>query len=162
MIRISAKNRIDLFAKELGERKPSPGGGAAAALTGALGAALIIKVANFTMGKKKYKRYDKEARSIAKKAEALRNRLSAYIEKDARRYNEYARTRSKVSMKKASDCAGEISNLSGQGVRICMRLKKIGNKNLKGDMAAAELFLRAAAKAAGNLVKQKKKRWVVR
>lgn len=162
MIKISAKNRIDLFVKELGERKPSPGGGAAAALTGALGAALIIKVANFTIGKKKYKRYDKEAKAIAKRSEVLRNKLSAYIEKDARTYNEYAKTRSKASMQKASDCAGEISKLSGQGVRICMRLKKIGNKNLKGDMAAAELFLRAAAKAAGKLVKQKKTRWIVR
>ncbi|MDD4879301.1 MAG: cyclodeaminase/cyclohydrolase family protein [Candidatus Omnitrophica bacterium] len=162
MIKISQKNRIDLFVKELGERKPSPGGGAAAALTGALGAALIIKVANFTMGKKKYKRYDKEARTIAKKAEALRNKLSAYIEKDARRYSEYARTRSRAAMQKASDCAGEISAFSEEGVRICMRLKKIANRNLKGDMAAAELFLRAAVKAAGKLVKQKKKRWVVR
>ncbi|MDD5072808.1 MAG: cyclodeaminase/cyclohydrolase family protein [Candidatus Omnitrophica bacterium] len=161
-MKISAKNRIDLFVKELGERKPSPGGGAGAALTGALGAALIIKVANFTIGKKKYKRYDNEARSMAKKAEALRNKLGACIERDARRYNEYARTRSKASMQKASDCAAEISKLSGQGVKICMRLKKIGNKNLKGDITAAELFLRAAAKASGNLIKQKKKRWIVR
>ena len=162
MIKISAKNRIDLFVKELGERKPSPGGGAAAALVGALGAALIVKVANFTIGKKKYKRYDNEAKTISNNAGALRDKLSAYIEKDAKAYNEYARTRSKVSMKKASDCAGEISALSERGVRICMRLKKIGNKNLKGDMAAAELFLRASVKAAGKLVKQKKKRWVVR
>ena len=162
MAKISARNRIDFFVKELGERKPSPGGGAAAALAGALGVALIIKVANFTMGKKKYKRYDKETRSTAKKAEALRNKLAAYIEKDARIYNEYAKTKSKVSMKKASDCAAEISRLSEQGVRICMRLKKIGNKNLKGDMAAAELFLRASAKAAVILIKQKKKGWIVR
>lgn len=161
-MKISAKNRIDLFVKELGERKPSPGGGAAAALTGSLGVALIIKVANFTIGKKKYKRYDNEARSMAKKAEALRNKLCACIEKDARRYNEYARTRSKASMQKASDCAAEISKFSGQGVKICMRLKKIGNKNLRGDITAAELFLRAAAKASGNLIKQKKKRWIVR
>ncbi len=162
MIKICAKNRIDLFVKELGERKPSPGGGAAAALVGALGAALIVKVANFTIGKKKYKRYDNEAKAISKNAGAVRDKLSAYIEKDAKTYNEYARTRSNISMKKASDCAQEISALSERGVRICMRLKKIGNKNLKGDMAAAELFLRASVKAAGKLVKQKKKRWVVR
>ena len=151
MAKISAKNRIDLFVKETGERKPSPGGGAAAALTGALGAALIMKVANFTIGKKKYKRYDKEAKAIAKKAEALRNKLCAYIEKDARLYGEYARTGSKGSMKKASKCAAEISRLSTQGVNICERLMKIGNKNLKADLTAAGLFLRASAKAAGNL-----------
>lgn len=162
MAKISARNKIDFFVKELGERKPSPGGGAAAALTGALGAALIIKVANFTIGKKKYKRYEKEAKSIAKKAEALRNKLSANIEKDAKIYNEYAKTKSKASMRKASNCAAEISKLSAQGVKICTRLRKIGNKNLKGDMGAAEIFLRASSKGAGDLVKLKKKGWIVR
>ena len=151
MADISAKNKIDLFVKELSARKPSPGGGAAAALAGALGSALIVKVANFTIGKKKYRRYEKEAKAIAKGSEALRNKLCAYIEKDAKTYNQYARTKSGASMRKASDCAAEISKLSAQGVRICMRLKKIGNNNLRGDMAAAELFFRASAKAAGGL-----------
>ena len=151
MADISAKNKIDLFVKELSARKPSPGGGAAAALAGALGSALIVKVANFTIGKKKFRRYEKEAKAIAKGSEALRNKLCAYIEKDAKTYNQYARTKSGASMRKASDCAAEISKLSAQGVRICMRLKKIGNNNLRGDMAAAELFLRASAKAAGGL-----------
>ena len=40
MARISAGNKIDFFIRELGARRPSPGGGAAAALAGALGAAL--------------------------------------------------------------------------------------------------------------------------
>jgi len=144
MANISAKNKIDSFIKELSARKPSPGGGAAAALAGALGAALIVKVANFTRGK--------EAKAIAKRAGALRNRLSAHIEKDARAYGEYAKTGLAASMKKASRCASEISKLSMQGVRICARLKKVGNRNLKGDIMAAESLLRASAKAAGGLV----------
>lgn len=151
MTKISAKNRIDLFVKELGARKPSPGGGAAAALAGALGAALIMKVANFTIGKKKYKRYEKEARAIAKRAGALGKALSAHIGKDARIYGEYARTGKAASMRKASRCAAEISKLSTQGVRICARLKKVGNRNLKGDIMTAELLLRASAKAAEGL-----------
>ena len=155
-MKISAKNRIDLFVKELGEKKPSPGGGAAAALAGALGAALIMKAANFTIGKKKYKKYEAEAKSIAKKALALKGKLSAHIEKDARTYSEYAKTRSEASLKKASKCAAEISKLSNQGIKICARIKKIGNKNLKGDVFAADLFLRASARAAENLVKLNK------
>lgn len=154
---ISAKNKIDYFVKELSRRKPSPGGGAAAALTGALGAALIVKAANYTLGKKKYKRYEKEAEAILKKAEALTNGLSAHIEKDARIYSRYAKTGRKASLKDASDCASEISKLSAQGLKFCGRLRRIGNKNFKGDLAAAGLFLRASEKAADNLAKLNKK-----
>ena len=162
MTGISAKNKIDFFVKELSARKPSPGGGAAAALAGALGAALIVKVANFTIGKKKYRRHEKEARAIAKRSEALRNKLCAYIEKDAKAYNQYARTKSGASMRKASDCAAEISKLSRQGFKFCIRLKKIGNVNLRGDIYVAGLLLSSSEKAAGNLIKLKKKGWVVR
>ncbi len=156
-MRINAKNRIDFFVKELGARKPSPGGGAAAALAGALGAALIMKVMNFTIGKKKYKKYEKEAKAIVKKAEALKNKLSAHIEKDAKTYGEYARTKSNFAIKKATLCAVEIAKLSKAGLKLCPRLKKIGNVNLKGDSAAAELFLNASAKTAENLVKLNRK-----
>lgn len=151
MARISVKNRIDFFVKELSARKPSPGGGAAAALTGALGAALIVKVANFTIGKKRYRRYEKEVRVIAKRSAALKDKLCAHIEKDAKAYNQYAKTKSRASMRKASACAAEIARLSEEGLKLCARIRKTGNRNLKGDIMAAELFLRASAKTAGNL-----------
>ena len=157
-MRISSKDSIDLFVKALAERKPSPGGGAAAALGGALGAALIVKVANFTIGKKKYKRHEKEARSIAKKAAALRDKLNAHIEKDVRAYGEYARTRSRASLKKAAACVAEIARLSKEAVSLCAALKKIGNSNLKGDIYAAGLLLKASERSAANLVKLNKKR----
>lgn len=151
MADISAENKIDFFVKELSARKPSPGGGAAAALAGALGAALIVKVANFTIGKKKYRRHEKKAKAIAKRSGVLRNKLCAYIEKDVKAYNQYAMTKSVASMRKASACAAEIARLSEDGLKLCARLSKIGNRSLKGDIIAAELFLRASAKAAGNL-----------
>ncbi|OGX35692.1 MAG: hypothetical protein A3I43_00810 [Omnitrophica WOR_2 bacterium RIFCSPLOWO2_02_FULL_50_19] len=158
MADISAKNKIDLFVKELSARKPSPGGGAAAALAGALGAALIVKVSNFTIGKKKYKKYEKKAKSIAKKATSLRDRLSGYIEKDARVYNEYSKTRSRISLKRAAACVAEIAKLSKDAVKLCRVLKKIGTRRLKGDLYAAEALLLASERSADNLVRLNKKR----
>jgi len=157
MVKISSENKINFFVRELGARKPSPGGGAAAALTGALGLALIMKVANFTIGKKKLKKYEKEAKAILKKAAKLEKQLSAYVEKDAKSYSEYSKTKSRISIKKATVCAAEIAKLSKEGLKFCSRLKKIGNANLKGDLLASELFLNASAKAARNLVKLNKK-----
>lgn len=157
-MKVCENNRINFFMKELSARRPSPGGGAAAALAGALGAALIAKVANFTIGKKKYKKYEKEARSIVKKATSLRDRLSAHIEKDAKVYNEYARTRSRASLKRAAACVAEIAKLSKDAVKLCGRLKKIGTRRLKGDLYAAESLLTSSLKAADNLVRLNKKR----
>lgn len=154
---ISAKNRMDYFLKELGARKPSPGGGAAAAVSGAVGAALIMKVANYTIRKKKYKKYEKAAKVIIKKAKALKNKLSARIQRDARIYNEYAKTGSRASIKKATSCVAETAKYSKDALKLCARLRRIGNKNLKGDLVAAELFLNASAKAADNLVRLNKK-----
>jgi len=161
MAKISSKNKIDFFIRELGARKPSPGGGAAAALTGALGAALIMKAANFTIGKKKLKKYEKEAKEILKKAAKLEERLKAHIEKDAKSYSEYSKTKNRFSIKKATACVAQIAALSKESLKLCGRLKKIGNVNLKGDLMAAELFLGASARAAENLVNLNKK-WMGR
>lgn len=46
--------KITDFLNDLKSEAPAPGGGAVAALTGAQGAALIMMVANLTIGKKKY------------------------------------------------------------------------------------------------------------
>ncbi len=154
---ICAGNRIDLFMDALAARRPSPGGGAAAALAGALGTALIIKVANFTVGSKKYKRYERQARAAAKKAGRIGEKLEELIKKDAETYKEYSRTKSGVAMRKATSCVAAIAVLSRDALKLRAALKRIGNKNLEGDLYAAGLLLNASAKAADNLVKLNKK-----
>lgn len=157
-MKISDRSRIDGFIKALGQKKPVPGGGAASALAGALGAALLIKVANFTIGKKRYRIFEKDAKTILGKADTLAKRLSAYIERDARAYDEYARTKSDAAMRKATLCVSEIAKMSSAALKFCPRLKKIGNRNLMGDLYAAEALLKASAQSAGNLVKLNRKR----
>lgn len=46
------------FADLLGSDAPAPGGGSAAALAGALGAALTAMVGSLTVGRKKYAEFD--------------------------------------------------------------------------------------------------------
>ena len=45
---------LEEYINDLSSDSPAPGGGAAAALTGAQGIALTMMVANHTKGKKKY------------------------------------------------------------------------------------------------------------
>lgn len=158
---ICAGNRIDLFMDALAARKPSPGGGAAAALAGALGTALIIKVAYFTVGSKKCKIYERQARAAAKKAGRIEKKLEELIKKDAESYKEYSMTRSVAAMRRATSCAAAIAGFSRDALKLRAALERIGNKNLEGDLYAAGLLLNASARAADNLVKLNKK-WMGR
>ncbi|HOU24457.1 MAG TPA: cyclodeaminase/cyclohydrolase family protein, partial [Anaerolineae bacterium] len=45
---------LNAFLDELASSAPAPGGGSAAALAGAVGAALVSMMANLTLGKKDY------------------------------------------------------------------------------------------------------------
>ena len=45
---------VEAFLDQLASSQPTPGGGSAAAVMGAMGAALVSMVANLTVGKKKY------------------------------------------------------------------------------------------------------------
>ncbi len=79
------------FASVLASREPVPGGGGAAALAGALGAALASMVGNLTLGRKKYAAYEDDIRRILERAGAIRERLLALIDEDAAGFEPLAR-----------------------------------------------------------------------
>ena len=56
---------LGAFAADLASKAPVPGGGGAAALAGALAAALGSMVCELTLGKKKYAQYEEELRTVA-------------------------------------------------------------------------------------------------
>src|SRR5579872_967935 len=63
------------FLDRLGSADPTPGGGAAAAVVGALGAALIEMTANLTIGKPRLTDVEAQARHTEQRAAELRKRL---------------------------------------------------------------------------------------
>jgi len=71
------------FTLELSSKAPVPGGGGAAALAGALGAALGGMVANLTIGKPKYADVEEEIQELKVSAYRIQKDLLALIEKDA-------------------------------------------------------------------------------
>jgi glutamate formiminotransferase/formiminotetrahydrofolate cyclodeaminase len=76
------------FIDELAQGTPVPGGGAVAALAGALAAALAEMVARLTVGKKKYAEVEPEMQKAASAAESLRRKLLDAMERDSRAYGE--------------------------------------------------------------------------
>ena len=71
------------FADALASSEPVPGGGGAAALVGAVGAALGNMAAALTVGKKKYAAVENEIREASEKCAALREELLNAIRADA-------------------------------------------------------------------------------
>lgn len=76
------------FTKLLGAKVSMPGGGAASALVGALGAALCEMAANFTVGNKRYYDVEPEMKSIVERAEKLRVRMLELADEDAKAFPE--------------------------------------------------------------------------
>ncbi len=85
--RIPAMNYTDCSLKEfierLGSGDPTPGGGGASAMAGALGIALGSMVAHLTVGRKKYADVWDEMQSVIDEAKVLQAELLELINKDA-------------------------------------------------------------------------------
>lgn len=71
------------FAEKLASKSPTPGGGGAAALAGALAAALCSMVGSLTVGKKKYAAVEEEILSLMEKMNGLRETLLRLVGRDA-------------------------------------------------------------------------------
>ena len=104
----AAQSAIDLSAREfldgLASKAPTPGGGSAAALAGALGAGLVSMVCQFTVGREKYADVDADMRRVLERSEALRAELQEAVDADVAAYGSYG---SASSMPRETDAEKE-------------------------------------------------------
>ncbi len=80
---LTAQQTCQGFLDALASKAPTPGGGGASALVGAVGTALCTMVGNYTVGKKKYAQVEGEVKALMGRAEGLREQLLALIDEDA-------------------------------------------------------------------------------
>jgi formiminotetrahydrofolate cyclodeaminase len=79
---------IDDFLDRLASKDPTPGGGSAAAIMGAMAAALVSMVCNVSYGKKGCEAAEPELREVCAQSEALRRRLTAMVADDVSAFDE--------------------------------------------------------------------------
>jgi formiminotetrahydrofolate cyclodeaminase len=84
---MTANSSIQTFLDDLASERPTPGGGGAAAVSGAIGAALVSMVANLTIGKKNYEAVWQDLEAVNAKAVALRAELIRAIDEDVVAFN---------------------------------------------------------------------------
>jgi glutamate formiminotransferase/formiminotetrahydrofolate cyclodeaminase len=152
------------FVDALSMDSPTPGGGSAAALCGALSAALASMVANLTVGKKGYETVDQEMRSVAVQAQALKDGLLEAVDRDTRAFDrvmealrlpksspEQARAKEEAlekATKEATLVPLEVLEKSLEAVRVARTVSARGYKSSLSDAGAAGLLGRAAGGAA--------------
>jgi methenyltetrahydrofolate cyclohydrolase len=157
------------FMDKLASRSPEPGGGSVAALTGALGAALVSMVANLTLGKEKYKDVQPQIEALLKESEELRGDLQDLIQKDTEAYGalsevykmpkntdaeKAARTvKMQEALKKACQVPFEIGLKALDVAKLAQRAADIGNVGAVSDAGVAVLLAQACAQSAALNVK---------
>ena len=70
------------FLDELASGNAAPGGGAGAAVAGAMGAALLSMVANLTVGRKKFAAVEEEVQKIKARTEEIRVEMTSLAQLD--------------------------------------------------------------------------------
>ncbi len=78
---------VDAFLEALGSNAPTPGGGAAGAISAATGAALIAMVGRLTVGKVGFEDVDERMRALVERADAARAAFLDLADRDAHAFD---------------------------------------------------------------------------
>ena len=158
------EHQVREYLDKLAGKLPAPGGGSAAALAGALGAASGAMVASFTVGKKKYADVEEEIRERLAAMEAIRGEMMRLVDEDVTAYSavgeaygmpkdtdeqkaartdaiqEALKAAAAVPMQLAEQCAALVEHLPA--------LLEKGNPNLVSDVGVAAKLTQATCECA--------------
>ncbi|MEO8251227.1 MAG: cyclodeaminase/cyclohydrolase family protein [Chloroflexota bacterium] len=155
---------MGVLTERLASSDPVPGGGSAAALAGAMAAALVAMVAELTSGRPAYAAHEAEIAGMRGDALARREMLLALAEEDATAYDAVVSAR---RMPKESDSEREarsqvlgsamidaarvplrVAVIAGEVLELAERIAPIGNRNAVSDAGVAAHLAAAALRGA--------------
>ncbi len=160
----SQGGEVNTFIDQVAAGTAAPGGGAVAAMSGALAAALVEMVSKLTIGRKKYAEVEPEMLALAQAAEILRDQLTRAVQDDIAVYtavmNAYKIDKTdpkreaaiQSAMKDAAEIPLEVMQLSLEALKLAQRVAEAGNSNAVTDAAVgAHMALAAMEGAALNV-----------
>ena len=159
------EKHVDKFLEALASSAPTPGGGGAAALCGALGIALGNMVGNLTLGKKKYADVQEDIAELNAKAEALRAGFVALVDADAEAFAPLSRAYSipkddpardeimEPALMKAAEAPLEIMRKCAEALELISGYAAKGSALAISDAGCAAALCGAAMEAAALNVK---------
>ncbi len=142
---------LDDFLDGLAARTPAPGGGGAAAVTGAMAAGLVAMAARFSATQLP------GALDLAEQADELRRRVADLVDMDARAYATLLDARRqggdlRLALRGAAAVPLEIAAIGARVAQMAARVAAAGNPNLRGDAVTGAVLAAASARSAACLV----------
>lgn len=157
------------FVRDLASSDPAPGGGAAAAVAAAMGAALTSMTAALTIGRSRYADVEGEMRDIHLRSQQLASELLALVDADAASYTgvmdayrlpagteeERAIRHDAIqaTMRRATDVPLAVAEACVRVLELAAMAAELGNRNARGDVAAGAQLVQAALLSAGRNVR---------
>jgi formiminotetrahydrofolate cyclodeaminase len=155
---------VSEFLRQLAAEQPTPGGGSAAALVGALGAGLVCMVCVHTIARERYRDVDDRARRLLARAQELQGDFERATEADAAAYQSFAdaqrsprdtqgqRAARSAAMHQAlrnsTDVPLDVAAAAAELVGLAHIAAEIGNESLISDAAVAASLAFAAFQSA--------------
>jgi glutamate formiminotransferase / formiminotetrahydrofolate cyclodeaminase len=147
---------LDGWLEELAAGAPVPGGGSAAALAGALAAALVAMVGRLTIGRKPYASAQERVAAIVAEADALRAQLRRLVDEDSAAYARVSAARRlpkddpgrRRAVDEALVGAAQTPLQMARGavrlIGLAREIGAIGNQNARSDALVGAALARAA------------------
>lgn len=161
---MSVESSVHDFVDALASSAPTPGGGAASALAGALGAALAGMVGQLTVGRAKYRDVEPQVRQILQRLDDLRAALMDLVAEDAAAYQQvaaaYALPRATDAERAAREPAIQTALLvamrpperigaaASEVLQLAGDIADVGNPSVASDAGCAALLADAAVRCA--------------
>ncbi len=160
---------LQTYLDELASSQPTPGGGSASALSGALGAGLACMVIQLTLGKASYANVQLEMETLLPQVEQLRRRFQQLMQEDSDVYGrlsasfklpretdeqKVARTNAiQERLVEAALVPMEITERAVELLQYCERIAQIGNVNVLSDIATGAMLVAGAGTGAAWMVR---------
>jgi len=137
---------VEPFIEQLAAPTATPGGGSAAAASGAMAAGLAAMVASMSRGKKAYLQYENDLSAAIARLTSLREELKAAIDADAESYNAVMKAYKdaktvadgdaviEAALKQATSVPLGVAQKSKEVMDLAKKLGPITNPNMKSDL----------------------------
>jgi glutamate formiminotransferase / formiminotetrahydrofolate cyclodeaminase len=155
---------VEPFIEQLAAPTATPGGGSAAAASGAMAAGLASMVASMSRGKKAYVQYETQLSEAIARLGQLREELKSAIDADAESYNLVMKAYKSAkesggngnegdapiaaALKQATSVPLGVAENVAEVAHIAAKLEPITNPNMKSDLTTAIALAKAALEGA--------------
>ena len=155
---------LEKYLAEASAGRPTPGGGSASALAGAVGVSMACMAANFTVGKKKFESAWPRVQELLAKCDESRDALLGYVDDDVASYSRVSAAYSmpkdtpeqktvraaaiQAALQAAMDTPMKVFLACADVLLIMGELARLANPNLVSDVGVAAALVLGALEGA--------------